>query len=66
MKMVGSLLKLYGNYMETIWKLYENNMERRKQYENGWKPFETIWKLYENNMERMWKGCGKDVKTIWK
>ena len=50
MKMVGSLLKLYGNYMETIWKLYENNMERRKQYENGWKPFETIWKLYENNM----------------
>ena len=38
----------------------------RKQYENGWKPFETIWKLYENNMERMWKGCGKDVKTIWK
>ena len=41
-------------------------MERRKQYENGWKPFETIWKLYENNMERMWKGCENNMEMKWK
>ena len=66
MKTIWKGRQYENGWKETIWKLYENNMERRKQYENGWKPFETIWKLYENNMERMWKGCGKDVKTIWK
>ena len=53
MKTIWKGRQYENGWKETIWKLYENNMERRKQYENGWKPFETIWKLYENNMERM-------------
>ena len=32
MKMVGNLLKLYGNNLETIWK----------QYGNSWKSFTII------------------------
>ena len=59
MKMVGVLLRQYGNYMKTIWKW-------RKQYENGWEYFKTIWKLYGKNMKTISKGCGKDVETIWK
>ena len=59
MKMVGVLLRQYGNYMKTIWKW-------RKQYENGWEYFKTIWKQYENNIPRMWKGCRNNMEMKWK
>ena len=41
MKMVGNLLKLYGNYMKTIWKGCGKDVER-------------MWKGCENNMEMKW------------
>ena len=44
MKMVGNLLKLYGNYMETIWKLYGKDVER-------------MWKQYGNEMEMEFSFC---------
>ena len=47
-------------------EMVENLYKHSKVYGNNMKMVGNLLKLYGNYMERMWKGCGKDVETIWK
>jgi len=49
--------------MKKIWRNYEENMKKLKEYEEIWRKCEEIWKKYEGTMENMkkYEGIMKDI-----